>query len=87
MPVFPLSEQIADSLHPASIMLSVQKLFLIPVGGGIPAGVLLAHSKGLAWPITAGLYLVSDVVLAIAFEPILRLISAVVRKITNRITI
>lgn len=25
-----------------SIMLSVLKLFIIPVGGGIPAGVLLA---------------------------------------------
>lgn len=48
-------------------------LFLLPVGGGIPAGVLLASANGLAWPITAGLYLVSDVILALAFEPILRL--------------
>jgi hypothetical protein len=59
-------------------MLPVLKLFLIPVGGGIPAGVLLAHAKALAWPITTGLYLVSDVVLAIAFEPILRLFAALV---------
>ena len=50
-------------------------LFLIPVGGGIPAGVLLAQTKGLAWPVTAGLYLVSDVLLALAFEPILRLLA------------
>ena len=48
-------------------------LFLIPVGGGIPAGVLLARTKGLAWPVTAGLYLVSDVLLAFTFEPVLKL--------------
>ncbi len=29
-------------------MLSVLMLFLIPVKGGIPAGVLLARTKGLA---------------------------------------
>jgi hypothetical protein len=57
-------------------MLPVLKLFLFPFGGGIPAGVLLASAKGLAWPITTGLYLVSDVVLALAFEPILRLLAA-----------
>jgi hypothetical protein len=66
---------------PVSIMFSVLKLFIIPVGGGIPAGVLLANSKGLAWPITTGLYLVSDIALALAFEPILRLISIVVGKV------
>jgi hypothetical protein len=62
-------------------MLHVLKLFLIPVGGGIPAGVLFASAKGLSWPITTGLYLVSDVALAFAFEPILRFISFVVRRI------
>jgi hypothetical protein len=56
-------------------MLSVLMLFLIPVGGGIPAGVLLAQSKGLAWPVTSGLYLVSDIMLALAFEPILQLLA------------
>lgn len=55
-------------------------LFLIPVGGGIPAGVLLARSHAIAWPVTAGLYLVSDVILAFLFEPVLRLIIAVGRK-------
>ena len=50
-------------------------LFLLPVGGGIPAGVLLARTKGLAWPVTAGLYLVSDIVLALAFEPVLRFLA------------
>jgi hypothetical protein len=52
------------------------------VGGGIPAGVLLAQAKGLAWPITTILYLVSDIALALAFEPILRLISAVAGNIS-----
>jgi hypothetical protein len=56
-------------------MFSVLMLFLIPVGGGIPAGVLLAQSKGLAWPVTAGLYLVSDMMLALAFEPVLQLLA------------
>jgi len=81
MALFPLSSQIFDSLQSTSTLLSVLKLFLIPVGGGIPAGVLLAHAKGLAWPVTTGLYLVSDVVLAIAFEPILRLLAALAGKV------
>jgi len=54
-------------------MLPVLMLFLIPVGGGIPAGVLLARKTGLAWPVAAGLYFISDVMLAFAFEPVLRL--------------
>ncbi|GFO66934.1 hypothetical protein GMLC_05130 [Geomonas limicola] len=53
-------------------LLEVFKLFLLPVGGGIPAGVLLARDSGVAWPVTAGTYLVSDLVLALAFEPVLR---------------
>jgi hypothetical protein len=36
---------------------------------------LLAQTKGLAWPVTAGLYLVSDVLLALAFEPVLQLLA------------
>jgi hypothetical protein len=62
-------------------MIPVLMLFLLPVGGGIPAGVLLAQSKGLAWPMTAALYFVSDVILALAFEPILRLLVAWARRI------
>jgi hypothetical protein len=61
-------------------MLAVLMLFLIPVGGGIPAGVLLARSKGLAWPVTAGLYFISDVILAFVFEPILRLLVLIGRR-------
>jgi hypothetical protein len=53
-------------------VIAVLLLFLLPVGGGIPAGVLLAQGKGLPWAWTAGLYLVSDVILALAFEPMLR---------------
>jgi hypothetical protein len=62
-------------------MVPVLMLFLLPFGGGIPAGVLLARSKGLAWPMTAGLYFVSDVMLALAFEPILWCLVALGRKV------
>jgi hypothetical protein len=49
-------------------------LFLIPVGGGIPAGVILAQKQGLPWILTAFLYFVSDVVLACLFEPFLNFV-------------
>jgi hypothetical protein len=62
-------------------MLSVLLLFLLPVGGGIPAGVLLARAQGLPWPATAGLYLASDVLLALAFEPMLRLLVLLAGKV------
>jgi hypothetical protein len=70
-----LSTQIAGFGHAEPPLLSVLKLFLLPVGGGIPAGVLLAQARGVAWPVTSALYLVSDIVLAVAFEPILRLLA------------
>lgn len=76
MALFPVSRQVLGSARLTSSMLPVLMLFLLPVGGGIPAGVLLARAKGLAWPMTAGLYFVSDVILAFAFEPILRLLVA-----------
>ncbi|MEO5668767.1 MAG: hypothetical protein ABIR96_11965 [Bdellovibrionota bacterium] len=47
-------------------------LFLIPVGGGIPGGVLLARTRGIAWPIMMLLYFISDVVLACVFEPLMK---------------
>ena len=62
-------------------MLSVLLLFLLPVGGGIPAGVLLARAQGLPWAETTGLYLVSDVLLALAFEPLLRLLVLLAGKV------
>ncbi|MFZ3231844.1 MAG: hypothetical protein WA160_16680 [Pseudobdellovibrio sp.] len=46
-------------------------LFSIPIGGGIPAGVLLAKSYGIDWLTMTGLYFVSDILLAILFEPIM----------------
>lgn len=66
---------------PVADMLSVLKLFIIPVGGGIPAGVMLAQTKGLAWPVTALLYLVSDIILAFLFEPVLRVLAFICSKI------
>ncbi|HTG81296.1 MAG TPA: hypothetical protein VL949_05105 [Geobacteraceae bacterium] len=77
-----LSTHIPGLSHPEPALLSVLKLFLLPVGGGIPAGVLLAQAKGVAWPVTSALYLVSDMVLAVAFEPILRLLSWVAGKVS-----
>lgn len=49
---------------------NVLLLFLIPIGGGIPAGVVLAQNKNISWPIILGLYLISDLILACLFEPI-----------------
>ena len=46
-------------------------LFLIPIGGGIPAGVVLAKQRGFDWPLMMILYFFSDVTLAFLFEPIL----------------
>jgi uncharacterized membrane protein len=46
-------------------------LFVIPIGGGIPAGVVLAKNRGLHWGIMLILYFFSDVVLACVFEPIM----------------
>lgn len=56
-------------------------LFLVPVGGGIPAGILLACGRGIAWPLMLVLYLVSDVILACLFEPVLRLMILVGRAV------
>jgi hypothetical protein len=50
----------------------VLMLFLIPIGGGIPAGVLLARARGLDWPIMCLLYFISDVILACLFEPAMK---------------
>lgn len=48
-------------------------IFLIPFGGGIPGGVMLAQSRGLEWPMMMLLYFISDLILALFFEPILML--------------
>jgi len=54
----------------------VLTLFLIPIGGGIPAGVLLARSRNLDWPVMMVLYFISDVILACLFEPVMLLVIA-----------
>jgi hypothetical protein len=46
-------------------------LFCVPIGGGIPAGVLMARNAGVSPPAMATLYFLSDIVLAFTFEPIL----------------
>ena len=56
-------------------------LFAIPVGGGIPAGVLLAQSRGIGWLTMSLLYLVSDVVLAFLFEPLMMALAYAGRRI------
>jgi hypothetical protein len=47
-------------------------LFCVPLGAGIPSGVLLGHADRLGAPFIIFLYVVSDVVLAAFFEPVLR---------------
>jgi hypothetical protein len=61
-------------------MLAVLLVFLIPFGGGIPAGVLLAQARGLPWELTAGIYAISDLVLAVVFESVLIGFAAVARR-------
>jgi hypothetical protein len=51
----------------------VTAIYLIPFGGGIPAGVLLAKSRGIEWPMMMLLYFISDLILACAFEPVMLL--------------
>lgn len=54
--------------------IEVFTLFAIPIGGGIPAGVLLAKSRGIPWPGMMILYFLSDVLLAFVFEPVMWLV-------------
>jgi hypothetical protein len=56
-------------------------LFLVPVGGGIPLGVLMARDGGVSPVITALLYLASDVVIALFAEPWLAFLRWVGRRI------
>jgi hypothetical protein len=55
-------------------------LFLVPVGGGIPAGVVLAKSRGLSWLVSSVLYFISDVILACVFEPIMILVIRLLKR-------
>ena len=63
-----------DLVRSFSGLYDVFLLFLIPIGGGIPAGVILAQSRSIHWPTIMALYFVSDVVLALIFEPVVLLL-------------
>ena len=63
----------AISPHYLVNLWDVMLLFIIPIGGGIPAGVMLAHSRSIEWPMMMLLYFISDVMLACAFEPVMLL--------------
>jgi hypothetical protein len=56
-------------------------LFLVPVGGGIPLGVLIARDGGVGPALTALLYLASDMVIACFAEPWLTFLSWLGRRI------
>jgi hypothetical protein len=49
-------------------------VFVTQIGAGIPLGVLMARNAGIPPVVTAGLYLASDVVLAVTMEPMLALL-------------
>src|SRR5207253_5820491 len=49
-------------------------VFVTQIGAGIPLGVLMARNAGISPVMTAGLYLASDVVLALVMEPLLVLL-------------
>ena len=58
------------SLWPAGAW-GVFLVFVTQIGAGIPLGVIMARNAGINPVATAGLYLASDVVLAVTMEPIL----------------
>ena len=55
-------------------------LFAIPIGGGIPAGVVLAQSKGIGWVAMTILYFFSDVALAFVFEPCMMVVAHLAKR-------
>src|SRR5215218_10950848 len=50
-------------------------LFLIPIGGGIPLGVIMGRDAGLSPLVMAGMYFVSDIFMAVTHEPFFWLMS------------
>jgi hypothetical protein len=56
-------------------------LFLFPIGGGIPLGVVIARDGGVSPLVTALLYLVSDLFAAVTNEPILLLLAFLGRRV------
>jgi hypothetical protein len=61
--------------------LGVFLVFATQIGAGIPIGVILARDSGLSIVETAGLYLVSDVLLAVTFEPLFLLLRWMSRRV------
>ncbi|MDE2291299.1 MAG: hypothetical protein KGL53_04385 [Elusimicrobia bacterium] len=59
----------------------VLTLFVIPIGGGIPGGVLLAKARHIGWPGMEAIYFVSDVILACVFEPLMHICIAGARRV------
>lgn len=45
-------------------------LFLVPIGGGIPLGVLMGRDAGVSPLMLAGMYFVSDIFMAVTHEPL-----------------
>src|SRR5215212_831358 len=43
--------------------------FLIPIGGGIPLGVIMGRDAGLSPLTMSGMYFVSDIFMAVTHEP------------------
>lgn len=56
-------------------------LFTVPIGGGIPAGVVLANSRGIGWLAMSALYFCSDLLLAFVFEPMMMVVLWLARHI------
>jgi len=56
-------------------------VFVTQIGAGIPLGVLMARNAGIPPVAMAGLYLASDVVLAVTMEPILALLRWLGRRV------
>jgi hypothetical protein len=56
-------------------------MFVMPLAAGIPFGVIMARDAGLSPLMTAGLYLVSDLVLAVTAEPFLALLRWLGRRV------
>lgn len=61
-------------MHNLSSLWDILLVYLIPFGGGIPAGVMLAQSRGVDWPMMMFVYFISDLILACAFEPTMHLL-------------
>lgn len=57
--------------HSLSELWKVLLLFLVPIGGGIPGGVILARTYHFSWQLMMLLYFISDVILACIFEPLM----------------